>query len=387
MTLPFSYNARNVVVRWRSSAATVLIIALVVAVCLILQAMAQGIVSSTSATGDPANVIIVRKGSTAESSSIVTRTQARRIQFLPQVQRDERGDPISSAEVVVLANLRRRGGAGEANVSLRGISPAGRALRPQVRLAEGRWFVPGKREVVVSRRLAPRFEGLGLNERFKSGAHSLAVVGIFDAVGTAFESEIWLDANEARSLFDREQFSSVIVRVPSPADQQAMKKSLESDKQLRLLALPEPEYYAKLTKSAGPIRFLGYFLAATLSVGAVFAAMNAMYAIVGRRTREVGTLRILGYPRRIIMLGFLMEGGLLALAGGALGCALAAPFNWVTTSTISFDSFSEIVFKFHITPWLIIQALAFSFAIGVAGSFLPALRVSRLPVIAAVKAV
>jgi putative ABC transport system permease protein len=386
MALPLSYNARNVAVRWRSSAATVLIIALVVAVCLVLQAMAQGIVSSTAATGDPANVIVVRKGSTAESSSIVTRAQAQRIRFLPQVQRDARGEPLASAEVVVLANLRRAGG-GEANVSLRGISPAGRALRPQVRLAGGRWFVPGKREVVVSARLSPRFDGLALGGQFKSGAHSLTVVGIFEARGTAFESEIWLDADEARSLFDRDQFSSVVLRVPAPADQLALKGALESDKQLRLLALPEPEYYAKLTTSAGPIRFLGYFLAATLSVGAVFAAMNAMYAIVGRRTREVGTLRILGYPRRVIMLGFLIEGGLLAFAGGAIGCVLAIPFNWITTSTISFDTFSEIVFEFQITPWLIIQALAFSFAIGVAGSFLPALRVSRMPVIDAVKAV
>lgn len=386
MALPLSYNARNVVVRWRSSAATVLIIAMVVAVCLILQAMAQGIISSTAATGDPANVIIVRKGSTAESSSIVTRAQAQRVRFLPQVRRGADGSPIASAEVVVLANLNRRAG-GEANVSLRGISPPGRILRPQVRLIGGRWFVPGRREVVVSKRLAPRFENLGLGERFKSGAHTLSVVGIFDAEGTAFESEIWLDANEARSLFDREQFSSVVVNVPDPADQAEIKRSLESDKQLRLLAMPEPEYYAKLTTSAGPIQFLGYFLAATLSVGAVFAAMNAMYAIVGRRTREVGTLRILGYPRRVIMLGFLLEGGFLALAGGTLGCILATPFNWVTTSTISFDSFSEIVFKFTITPWLVIQALAFSFAIGVAGSFLPALRVSRLPVIVAVKAV
>lgn len=387
MALPFSYNARNVVVRWRSSAATVLIIALVVAACLVLQAMAQGIVSSTAATGDPANVIVVRKGSTAESSSIVTRPQAQRIRFFPQVRRDAQGEPVASAEVVVLSNLRRAGGKGEANVSFRGIGPAGRALRPQVRLVAGDWFVPGKRQVVVSASLAPRFEGLGLGGTFHSGPHELRVVGIFDARGTAFDSEIWLDADEARSLFDRDPFSSVIVRVPDPADQLALKGALEADKQLRLLALPEPEYYAKLTTSAGPIRFLGYFLAATLSVGAVFAAMNAMYAIVGRRTREVGTLRILGYPRRVIMLGFLIEGGLLALAGGAIGCLLALPVNWVTTSTISFDTFSEIVFQFQITPWLIVQALAFSFAIGVAGSFLPALRVSRLPVIAAVKAI
>lgn len=386
MALPLSYNARSVAVRWRSSAATVLIIALVVAVCLVLQAMAQGIVSSTSATGDPGNVIVVRKGSTAESSSIVTRAQAQRVRFLPQIQRDARREPIASSEVVVLSNLRRIGG-GEANVSLRGISPAGRSLRPQVRLVQGRWFTPGRREVVVSARLAPRFEGLGLGGQFKSGPHSLTVTGVFEARGTAFESEIWLDADEARSLFDRDQFSSVVLRVPDPADQLALKAALESDKQLRLLALPEPEYYAKLTTSAGPIRFLGYFLAATLSVGAVFAAMNAMYAIIGRRTREVGTLRILGYPRRVIMLGFLVEGGLLALVGGTLGCAIAIPFNWVTTSTISFDTFSEIVFEFQITPWLIAQALAFSFAIGVAGSFLPALRVARLPVITAVKAV
>ncbi len=387
MTLPLTYHLRNTVVRWRSSLATVLIVALVVAVCVVLQAMAQGIVQSTSATGDPENLIIVRKGSTAESSSIIMREQVQRIRFLPQIERDPGGNPLVSAEVVILANLQRADGKGEANVTLRGAAPQGIALRAQVRLVEGRWFRPGHREVVVSQRLAPRFQGLALNNNFQSGPHTLTVTGVFDASGTAYESEIWLDADEARSLFDRDPYSSVVARVPDPNRQKELAAALDADKQLRLLALPEPEYYAKLTASAGPIRFLGYFLAVTLSIGATFAAMNAMYAIIGRRTREAGTLRVLGFRRRAIMLGFLIEGGLLALAGGALGCLLALPANWITTSTISIDTFSEVVFRFAVTPPLAAQALAFAFGIGVTGSFFPALRVSRLPVITALKSV
>lgn len=389
MALPLTYNVRNVLVRWRTTLFTVLGITLVVAVYVLLQSMAAGIEKSSASTGDVRNIMIVRKGSTAESSSQVTREQFRLIPYLPEVARDAQGRPLVSADVLVLIALPRRNVDGEANVLLRGISPVGMELRPQVRLVEGRWFAPGKRELVVSRRLAARFANFNLGDSFKTSGKQLTVTGWMDGGGTAFDSEIWMDADEARSLFDRENYSSVLVRLAEGASATTFTNRIETDKRLPLHADLEVYYYASQTRTAMPFRFLGNFLAISMSIGAVFAAMNTMYASVGARTREIGTLRVLGYRRRAILLSFIIEGALLSLLGGVLGCGAA----WIlhkyfgTTGTISFESFSELVFRFRITPWLAIKGMIFSVLVGVIGSLLPAIRASRLPVIAALKSV
>src|SRR6185295_8587188 len=198
MALPLTYNLRNVFVRWRATLATIVGVALVVAVYVLVQSLAVGLEKSSGNTGDPRNLMIVRKGSTAESSSQVTLEQFRTFKYLPQIARDERGEPLVSADVVVLLSLPRRDGSGEANVSLRGLTPNGMALRPQVRLIAGRWFAPGAREAVVSARLAPRFANFDIGGRFKSGGHELTIVGQFDGGNSAFDSEVWMDADEAR---------------------------------------------------------------------------------------------------------------------------------------------------------------------------------------------
>jgi len=389
MALPLTSNVRNVLVRWRTTLFTVLGITLVVAVYVLLQSMAAGIEKSSASTGDPRNVMIVRKGSTAESSSQVSREQFRLIPYLPEVARDAQGRPLVSADVLVLIALPRRNVEGEANVLMRGISPVGMELRPQVRLVEGRWFTPGKRELVVSRRLAARFANFNIGDSFKTGGKQLTVTGWIDGGGTAFDSEIWMDADEARSIFDRENYSSVLVRLADTASATTFTNRIETDKRLPLHADLEVYYYAAQTRTAMPFRFLGNFLAISMSIGAVFAAMNTMYASVGARTREIGTLRVLGYRRRAILLSFIIEGALLSLLGGVLGCGVA----WVlhkyfgTTGTISFESFSELVFRFRITPWLAIKGMIFSVLVGIIGSLLPAIRASRLPVISALKAV
>jgi putative ABC transport system permease protein len=387
VAIPIKYNVRNVFVRWRATLATVLGVALVVAVYVLVQSMAAGLEKSSRNTGDPRNVMIVRKGSTAESSSQVTREQFRMVPYLPQIAHDEKDRPLVSADVLVLINLPRRDGAGEANVLLRGVSPLGMELRPQVTLASNRWFVPGKREVVVAKRLARRFANFNIGDRFKTGAHELTVVGWMEGSNTAFDSEIWMDADEARSIFERDNYSSVLARVKTAADAPALIQRIESDKRLPLRADMEVKYYAGQTMTAMPIRILGNFLATAMSIGAIFAAMNTMYASVGARTREIGTLRVLGYRRLSIMASFLIEGAFLALLGGALGCALALPLHGYSTGTMSLESFSETVFSFRITPLLITKGLVFSIIVGVVGSFLPALRASRLPMIAALKAV
>jgi len=389
MALPFTYNVRNVFVRWRTTGFTVLGVTLVVAVYVLLQSMAAGIKNSSGNTGDPRNVLIVRKGSTAESSSQVTREQFRLIPYMPEIARDAMDRPLVSADVIVLISLPRRDQSGEANVVLRGISALGMELRPQVRLAAGRWFTPGKRELVVSSRLANRFAKFHVGGSIKTSGAELTIVGWTDGGGSAFDSEIWMDADEARSIFDRDNYSSVLARVADGASVASLTNRIETDKRLPLRAEPEVDYYKSQTKSAALFVFLGNFLAVAMSIGAIFAAMNTMYASVGARTREIGTLRVLGYRRRAILTSILVEGAFLALIGGVLGCGVAWGLHyWFgTIGTMSFDSFSELVFRFRVTPALVVQGLFFSVIVGVLGSLLPAVRASRLPVISALKAV
>jgi putative ABC transport system permease protein len=387
MALPLTYNYRNVLVRWRATLATILGIALVVAVFVLVQSLAVGLEQSAANTGDPHNIMIVRKGSTAESTSMVSLSQFQILRYWPQIARDEVGAPLISADLIALISQPRISGAGEANVSVRGVSPKGAALRPQVKLVAGRWFTPGQREVIVSRKLARRFAHFGVGNTFRMGSHTMTVAGLFDGARSAFDSEVWMDADEARSVFDREEYSSLLVRAASPAAGAELIHRIESDKRLPLLAQPEVKYYADQTATATPIKILGNFLATAMSIGAIFAAMNTMYASVGARTREIGTLRVLGFRRRTILAGFVVEGALLAAMGGVLGCLLALPMHGVSTGTMSFNSFGETVFEFRITPWLAAKGLIFAVAVGVVGSLLPAIRAARLPVITALKSV
>ncbi len=383
--LPIQYNLRNVVVRWRSSVATVLGIAAVVAVFVALRAMARGIEASSASTGDPSNLLVVRKGSQAESGSLVTREQFRIIESFEGIQRNAEGRPVVSAEVVAIISAARAQGPGEANALVRGITARGMELRPQVRLVEGRWFEGGRREVVVSRSLARRFRDFGIGGEVKAGRARLRVVGHFDGGGSAFDSEAWMDADEARAVFDREQYSSVLLRPAGPEQARALVARIEGDRRFSLRAEGEVEYYSKQTMTAKPIKYIAGVLGVAMSVGAVFAAMNTMYASVAARTREIGTLRVLGYSRRAVVACFMVEGACLAAAGGMVGCALARLTNGLATGTLDFQSFAETVFQFRVTPDLIGLGLVFAVCIGLAGSLLPALRAARTPVISALK--
>ena len=387
MALPLRYSFRNVLIRWRSTFATVLGIALVVFVFVLLQSLAAGIEKSSGNTGDSRNIMIVRKGSTAESASLISRENLREIQYFEEIARNERNEPVISADVLVLANLPRVNNSGEANVLLRGISARGAELRPQVKLIAGRWFTPGKREIVVSSRMAKRFANFGLGQSFKAGTASLTVVGWLDGGGSAFDSECWMDADECRSLFERDLYSSFLVRPVDDAAGAKLLERIEADRRFKLKAEKEVAYYQKQTMTAAPIKWLGGFLAIMMSVGAVFAAMNTMYASIGARTREIGTLRVLGFRRRSVVAALLIEGALLALIGGVVGCAIASLWNGYTTATMGFETFSEIVFEFTVTPRLMGEGLIFAVIVGLMGSLLPSVRASRLPVIDALKSV
>ncbi|HBP54491.1 MAG TPA: hypothetical protein DD687_00905 [Verrucomicrobiales bacterium] len=383
--LPVKYNAGNVVLRWRSTLATILGISMVVAVYVIVQALAVGLQTSSANTGDPRNLLIVRKGSQSESSSVVNLEQFRSLRYSEWIERDAQDQPMISTDVLTLVNLPRLNGQGEANTMVRGIGAQGRVLRPQVNLVEGRWFSKGKREVVVSQRLAARFESFGIGDQFKTGPDWLTVVGWFDGGNSAFDSEVWGDADEVRSLFDRDSYSSLLIRPSSGQGRAALVKQIEEDKRLQLLVKNEVDYYKEQTMTAKPIKWMGNFLATAMSLGAILAAMNTMYATVGARTREIGTLRVLGFRRRAIVLGLLIEGILLCAIGGILGCLLSLPLNGYATGTIGIESFSETVFEFTITPTLAFQGIVFSMLIGLFGTLIPAIKASRTPVIDALK--
>jgi putative ABC transport system permease protein len=387
MALPLNYSFRNALVRWRSTIATVLGIALVVFVFVLLQSLAAGIEKSSGNTGDPRNIMVVRKGSTAESASLISRENFTEIRYFEEIARNESGEPVISADVLVLVNLPRRENNGEANVLLRGVTARGMELRPQVKLAAGRWFEPGQREIVVSAKLAKRFANFGIGESFKTGSATFTVVGWLDGGGSAFDSECWLDADECRSTFERDMYSSFLIRVPDDAAADKLMTRIENDRRFKLKAEKEVEYYKKQTMTAAPIKWLGGFLAVMMSVGAVFAAMNTMYAAVGARTREIGTLRVLGFRRRAVVTALMIEGGFLAFLGGIIGCAVAFYWNGYTTATMGFETFSEIVFQFSVTPKLVAQGLVFAVAVGLIGTLFPAIRASRLPVIAALKSI
>lgn len=387
MALPVKYSLRNALVRWRSTAATVLGIGLVVFVFVLLQSLAEGIEKSSGNTGDPRNVMIVRKGSTAESASLISREDFQQIRYFEEIARNEKGEAVISADVLALVNLPRRNDGGEANVLLRGVTARGMELRPQVKIVAGRWFTPGKREIVVSAKLAKRFAHFDVGQSFRTANTTFTVVGWLDGGGSAFDSECWLDADEVRSVFERDMYSSFLARVSDDRAMSNLVARVEGDRRFKLKAESEVDYYRKQTMTAAPIKWLGGFLAIMMSVGAVFAAMNTMYAAVGARTREIGTLRVLGFRRRSVVLALLLEGGFLALGGGMLGCALAYHWNGYTTATMGFETFSEIVFQFTVTPALVVKGLVFAVIVGIIGTLLPAIRASRLPVIEALKAI
>jgi len=390
-SLPLTYNIRNVFVRWRTTLATVFGIAMLVLVYVCLQSLATGLQRSSRDTGDPRNVIILRKGSSDESSSQITRDQFQRLRYCPEIATAPKGPPLISADVLTVLSLPRLDGSGSATVSVRGMTPGGMELRPQVRLVQGRWFAPGYREIVASTRVAQRFLHCNVGGTLRAGGHELRITGLLDGGDTAFDSELWMDAEVARAVFELKNYSSVLARAASSEAARALMVRIASDKAQPLRAEPELHYYEQQTRAALPIKLLGEFLAVAMSAGALFSAMNTMYARVGARTREIGTLRVLGYRRRTILGSLLLEGAMLAAVGGVLGCVGAMLVQaWLLTrgtsfGTMDFSTFQEVMFQFRLTPLILLKGLGLAVAVGVAGSIPPAARAARLPVITALK--
>lgn len=385
MAIPLKYNLRNLAVRRTTTAMTAFSITLTVTVFVVLMALAQGLQTSLTATGHPLNLMIMRDGSQSETQSSVQRDALQIIRYLEGIAKNEKGEPTVSPELVVLINLPRRGQVQGSNVTIRGLGPEGFALRREFKLVEGREFKPGMREVIVSKRIAERFQNCALGEKLKFAKGYWTVVGVFDAGHTAYASEIWTDAEDLGQDFDRDGYSSVYLRATDTAALNRLKLQVADDRRLHQKAETELEYYEKQTRTAGPIKFLGIFIAGLMAVGASFAAMNTMYAAVARRTKEIGALRVVGFSRGSILLSFIIESVIIAGIGGFIGCVLALPINGVSTGTTNFMTFSELAFSFRVTPALLLQGIVFAVLMGFIGGLFPAWRAAHENIVTALR--
>jgi putative ABC transport system permease protein len=386
MGLIGSYNLRSMIVRKGTAAMTAGGIAMVVSVFVMTLAIAQGFRATLVASGSPDNAIVLRKGATAETVSAVLRGDVPLIESLPQVARDGAGHPLASSEMMVIIALPRVTDNQPANVPVRGVSPRAFAVRDVLKFVEGRAFAPGTNEINVGRLAVGRFKGLTLGSDVKFGATTWKVAGIFTADEAAFESEIWGDVDLMMPAFQRDGYQSMTVKLADRSMFDSFKAAIEADPRLHLVPQREQDYYAEQSRVLTTvIRVFGTFVTLILSIGAMFGAMNTMYAAVAYRTREIGTLRALGFSRFRIVTAFLAESIALAVVGGVIGCILALPVHGLSTGTTNFTSFSEVAFKFRITPGLMVGGLLFSAVMGAVGGLLPAIRAARIPVARALR--
>jgi len=386
MAIPLSYNIRNLKLRKGLTIMTALGIALTVTTAIFIMALLAGLKRAFVTSGDAQNVLVLRKGSEAELSGGFDATNLPVLKNLPGIAKDSHGEPMASGEWVVVIVLPRKDGTGEVNVTVRGMMPDGLELRPKVKLVEGRWFTPGQREVVVSESIHKRFSHANVGDTLAFGKGPWQVVGVFDAGGSAYDSEIWGDVNQMATDFDRQGgFSSAYLRATDPVSADALKRRVSDDQRLKLEGLLETEYYAKQTSSGAPIRIIGWIVAVIMAIGSSFAAMNTMYAAVAYRGREIATLRVIGFSKPSILTSFVLESLLLSLLGALVGILLMLPFNGMTTGTSNAVTFSEIVFSLRMTLPVVVTAVAFALIMGLFGGIAPAWHAARRDIIAALR--
>lgn len=379
MKIPLSYNLLSVRARWQSSVVAVIGIAGTVAVFVSMLALARGFKTTVASSGLAQNAIVRRAGADAEMTSILTLDDVRVVEDAPEVARAGAG-VLVSPEVVVIAALPLRATGTDANVQVRGVSPKVLSVHTNVRVGEGRFLTPGLAEIVVGRGARSAYGGLELGATVRIGAGTWTVVGILDAGGSSFDSEVWADADVLNAFYQRPRgvYQSATARLRSLDAFPAFAAALAHDPRARLQATREPDYYAKQSETVTTlITVLGGLVAAVMAVGAVLAALNTMYSAVAERTREVAVLRAIGFGGGSVVLSFLIESLLVALAGGILGCLAALPVNGVTTGTINWQTFSHLAFAFRITPDLLAAGVVFGLLMGLAGGLPPALRAAR----------
>jgi putative ABC transport system permease protein len=387
MALPIRYNIRNLGQRWKVTLLAIFGIALVVAAVVVIASMSAGFSAALRSTGSDNNAIVTQRGSLSELTSWINIGNAQTIMTDPRIARDSSGTPMASCEIVVIASKPKKTDNQATNITLRGVTPEAFKVRTGINLVEGRMFSPGVFEVIAGQKISDRVKGLAIGDTVRVQRKEFKVVGLFTADGSSFESEMWGDYNALGPAVGRNGgCESLTVRLTNPAVLSGFDKDLRVNPQMQVQADSERTYYENQAGGvAMALKILAGFVGIVMGIGAVFGAMNTMYAIVSQRTREIGTLRALGFSRFSILLSFVMESVLLAFLGGVLGCLIAIPMNGFTAGTGQTQSFSELAFAFKITPGIVIVGLSFAVLMGIVGGLLPALRASRMPITTALR--
>jgi putative ABC transport system permease protein len=387
MAIPIVYNIRSVRARWTSAIVAVVGIAGTVGVFIAMLSLAKGFRATLVSSGSEDNALIVRAGATSEMTSGVGLDSVKIIQDAPGIARGANG-PLVTPEAVLMAPIPLISTGTDANVQLRGVSPNVLEIRKQVKIVQGRIFQPGLAEVIVGKNANTTYSGLKLGDGIGLGKMRWQVVGIFDAGGSSFDSEVWGDSHLLTAAYDRPDtfFQSATVHLTSPDALGKLKDALTTDPRLNVDVMREIDYYSKQSRTMTTlITRLGGFVAFIMAIGAVFGALNTMYSAVADRGKEIATMRALGFGGPAVVFSFLLEALLISFVGGVLGCLAVLRLNGLTTSTINFQTFSNLAFAFKITPWLLAEGVIFALVMGVLGGFFPAVRAARLPVATALR--
>ena len=387
MAIPIVYNVRSLGARWTSTVVAVLGIAGTVGVFVAMLSLARGFEATLVASGSARNAIVRRAGATSEMDSSVMLEQVRVVEDAPGVERGDAG-PLVSPEVVVIASFPLKGRGVDGNAQVRGVSPKALTVRPTVKIVAGRTFQPGLSELLVGSNVAASYDGLELGKTVRFGGGTWTVVGVFDSGGSAYDSELWCDYSVLRQVYQRplNMFQSATVRLTSPDALTSFKDALTSDPRVTVQIDREIDYYAKQSRQLTTlITVLGSIIAIVMGIGAVFGALNTMYSAVSERTREIATLRALGFGSGSVVVSFVVESLCIAFVGGLLGCVVVLPLNGLTTGTINWQTFSHLAFAFRVTPGLLAMGLAFALLMGLIGGVPPAVRAARAQIASALR--
>ena len=387
MAIPFVYNLRSMRARWLSAVVAVLGIAGTVAVFCAMLALARGFRATLVGSGSPQNALIRRAGSSAELDGSVALDQVKVIEDAPGIMR-ENGQPLVSPEAVVIAGFNLRSTHTNANVQVRGVSQETLKVRPQIKIIEGRFFQPGLAELVIGKNVESTYEGLEFGKPINFGGQTWNVVGVFDAGGSAFDSEVWADSRVLNQVYKRPEnlYQSVTVRLDSPAAYNQLKDALTADPKLTVEVDRELDYYARQSQVLTTlITVLGGLVAVIMGIGAVIGALNTMYSAVSERSREIATMRAIGFAGSSIAISFVFEALNIAFIGGLLGCLFVLPLNGYTTGTMNMQTFSHMAFAFKVTPPLLVAGIIFALLMGIVGGLPPAIRAARRPIALALR--
>lgn len=383
--IPLKYNIGNLTARRVSTLMTILGIGVVIAVMISMMALQNGVRSAVVSSGSKENLMVMREGAAAELSSWVTKDAFRIIRTMPGIAKDNNGAPMISGELVIIFKIPKKDDPKGSNVLVRGVTPMAFAMRPYVKLIEGRMFRPGLNEVIVARRIRDRFVNTGIGDTFQFGSQKYNVVGVFDAKGTAFDSEMWCDADFLGQARKREAYSSVILRPVDRSAFEAIEAGIKNDNRLKLDVKSEYKYYDDQTSGLAGIVVLVAIVTFFMTIGAILGTMNTMFSAIASRGRELATLRALGFKRRTILLSVIIESAFISLLGGIAGLLLALPVNAISTGTTNFETFSEVAFNFRVDARVALTGIVIALIAGIIGGALPALSAARMPITKALR--